>query len=271
MDDYLPFRDPKKVALASYTIRKMQAPGASRPKLRSDFFTALETRSLPTPAEASDNLIIWLAGQAQGSPGTKIPIGYSEPAMLAILGVLNHGDVEWVTESLKSRQLLMGASSQTMTIGYLTVLGWQRFEQLKHAHISSRFAFFARKFDNPDLDAVFDACLRPAVQATGYELRTVTQRAGLIDAIIEDEIRRCRFLLADLSDDNAGAYWEAGLAEGLGKPVIYVCERGAHKTTHFDANHRHTVRWDKSTLDQTASQLKAVIRNTLLGDAVQTD
>lgn len=106
------------------------------------------------------------------------------------------------------------------------------------------------------------------------ELRTVTQRAGLIDAVIEDEIRRCRFLLADLSDDNADAYWEAGFAEGLGKPVIYICcatKDGMEKKTHFDADHRHTVRWDLASLDQTAIKLKAVIRNTLLVDAKQTD
>jgi hypothetical protein len=46
---------------------------------------------------------------------------------------------------------------------------------------------------------------------------------------------------------------------------------GTLKTTHFDANHRHTVRWDLTSLDQTATELKAVIRNTLLGDAKQTD
>jgi nucleoside 2-deoxyribosyltransferase len=103
----------------------------------------------------------------------------------------------------------------------------------------------------------------------------VTQRAGLIDAVIEDEIRRCRFVIADLSDKNDGAYWEAGLAEGLGKPVIYICRardaQGVEITTHFDANHRQTIRWDLAYLDQTATQLKAVIRNTLLGEANQSD
>src|SRR5262249_34645758 len=138
------------------------------------------------------------------------------------------------------------------------------------AHVASRYAFFARKFDNPELDRVFDECLRPAVAATGYELRPVTPRADLIDAVIEDEIRRCRFLIADLSDDNGGAYWEAGLAQGLGKPVIYVCRDGVR--THFDTDHRQTVRWGGSySLDQTATKLKAVIRNTLLGDATQDD
>jgi nucleoside 2-deoxyribosyltransferase len=136
--------------------------------------------------------------------------------------------------------------------------------------VSSSFAFFARQFKNAELDDVYTRCLRPAVNAIGYDLRTVTQQPGLVDAVIEDEIRRCRFLLADLSDDNAGAYWEAGLAEGLGKPVIYICrakDGAAEKRTHFDTNHRHTIRWDPSSLDDTATQLKALIRNTLLGDA----
>ena len=122
------------------------------------------------------------------------------------------------------------------------------------------------------MDTVFEKCLRP-VEETGYELRTATQRAGLVNAIIKDEIRRCRFLIADLSDDNGGAYWEAGFAEGLGK-LSYVCcakTDGQWKVTHFDANHRHTVRWDLASLEQTATQLKAVIRNTLPGDAKQTD
>jgi nucleoside 2-deoxyribosyltransferase len=95
-----------------------------------------------------------------------------------------------------------------------------------------------------------------------------------VDAVIENEIRRCRFLIADLSDDNAGVYWEAGLAEGLGKPVFYICrakDGAVEKKTHFDTNHRHTVRWALSTLDETAKRLKAVIRNTLLGDAKQED
>jgi nucleoside 2-deoxyribosyltransferase len=122
---------------------------------------------------------------------------------------------------------------------------------------------------------MFEECLAPAVAQTGFKLRTVTQVAGLIDSIIEDEIRRCRFLIADLSDDNAGAYWEAGFAEGLGKPVIYICadkdESGNRKSTHFDTDHRHTVRWDLSKAAETSKRLKAVIRNTLLGDAVQED
>jgi hypothetical protein len=192
-----------------------------------------------------------------------------DPGLLASIGAVEPEDVAWIFSSLHSQGLINGTFTATL-LGNLTAKGWQRFEDLKRARVSSNFAFFARQFDNPDLDRVFDECLRHAVAQTGYELRTAPQRAGLVDAVIEDAIRRCRFLIADLSDDNAGAYWEAGFAEGLGKPVIYIC-RSRRKKTHFDTNHRHTVRWDLSSLDQTAKKLKAVIRNTLLGDAKQAD
>jgi nucleoside 2-deoxyribosyltransferase len=157
----------------------------------------------------------------------------------------------------------------------LSAAGWKRFEELQQAHVSSRFAFFARQFTNPDLDRLFETSLYDAVLQTGFELRTATQRAGLIDAVIEDEIRRCRFVVADLSNKNDGAYWEAGFAEGLGKPVIYICrivdEHGAPISTHFDANHRQTVKWDLGAVEDFSTRLKAVIRNTLLGDANQSD
>jgi len=270
--DFLPLKDLKQRALASYLIRKLQ--GERRPALDSDFFASLSDRALPTPAEASDSVLLWLADQADGRPGKSTTIIYSDPEIQALIGVVDWADVEWVIGALKNQGLLEGEPSLSAQNCRLTPMGWLRVEELKQAHVSSRFAFFARKFQNSDLDRVFEECLRPAVAETGYELRPVTQRAGLVDAIIEDEIRRCRFLIADLSDDNPGAYWEAGLAEGLGKPVIYVCrakEGTEEKKTHFDANHRHTVRWDLSALAQTAKDLKAVIRNTLLGDARQDD
>jgi hypothetical protein len=235
----------------------------------------LEERSLPTPAEASDSLLLWFAETADGNLGKFNPISASDQALQASIGVIGATDLIYVTDALRHEHLIESAQGAANVGVRLTPSGWLRVEELKCAHIASKYAFFARQFNNPELDRVFNECLQPAVAATGYELRPATQRAGIVDAVIEDEIRRCRFLIADLSDDNAGAYWEAGLAEGLGKPVIYVCcaKVGTEdKRTHFDTNHRHTVRWgDPSSFDQTATKLKAVIRNTLLGDATQDD
>ena len=220
----------------------------------------------------SDNLLLWIAEQAGGRPGKTISINLKTDAVAASIGAVDREDVVWAIRNLLAEGLLKGQSLDPLVgfaNGYLIARGWERIEGLKRARIASKYAFFARQFKNADLDAVYAKCLRQAVADTGYELRTVPQKAGHIDAIIEDDIRRCRFVVADLTDDNAGAYWEAGFAEGLEKPVIYICREG--KKTHFDTDHRQTVRWDLNKLDETAKHLKAVIRNTLLGDAKQDD
>jgi hypothetical protein len=266
----LPFADRKKQALASHIIRKTQVH--NRVHLSRDFFASLASRMLPAPAEASDNLVVWLADKADGSPGTRLELTYLAPELLSTIGVVRSDDIGWIVRSLTSQEILQQASGVSGSFnwtGYLTAKGWNRFEELRRGRISSNFAFFARKFDSTDLDTVFEQCLRGAVKEIGYELRTATQKAGAIDAVMEDEIRRCRFLVADLSDANDGAYWEAGFAEGLGKPVIYICREGVR--THFDTNHRQTVQWRLDALEQASIKLKAVIRNTLLGDAKQPD
>jgi hypothetical protein len=264
----LPLTDIKKCALASYAIRNLQ--GTKRPILTKQMFDAFFERKLPTPVELSDNLLQHVANQVDGQPGKPISIDYNHDVkLLAFTGAVDQEDVLWAVRNLVELGLLKGQFVNHFSNGYLTATGWQRVEELKRSHISSKYAFFARRFDNADLDKAYNLCLRQAVEDTGYELRLVTQKAGNIDAIIEDEIRRCRFLIADLTDQNAGAYWEAGFAEGLGKDVIYICREGVK--THFDTDHRQTVRWDLSKLEETARQLKAVIRNTLLGDAQQAD
>ena len=98
-------------------------------------------------------------------------------------------------------------------------------------------------------------------------------RAGLIDDKLRVEIQASDFIIADLTHDNLGAYWEAGYAEGLGKPVIYTCEKEKFETekTHFDTNHHLTIIWDKDAPESAGENLKATIRATLPQLAKQED
>jgi nucleoside 2-deoxyribosyltransferase len=85
--------------------------------------------------------------------------------------------------------------------------------------------------------------------------------------------RQSKFLIADLTHGNAGAYWEAGFAEGLGKPVIYTCKKDVfdNKRVHFDANHHLTVIWNIATLENAAQELKNTIRATFPDEAKMSD
>ena len=108
------------------------------------------------------------------------------------------------------------------------------------------------QFNEPDLESFVWDVVKPEVKdATGYDLVDMrdVSKAGIIDNIMRVRIRDAKFVIADLTHGNNGAYWEAGYAEGLGKPVIYICEKKKFESndgTHFDTNHCTTVIWSKS-------------------------
>jgi nucleoside 2-deoxyribosyltransferase len=157
----------------------------------------------------------------------------------------------------------------------LTMKGWRKYEELRKQRVESRTAFMAMKFNEAALDRAVEACFKPAVLRTGFELRILTdqQGAGLIDDQIRAAILSARFIVADLTHGSHGAYWEAGFGEGRGIPVIYTCEKSAwDKTkTHFDANHMVTIIWDLADLKKAEDALVATIRATLRAEAKQVD
>lgn len=132
-------------------------------------------------------------------------------------------------------------------------------------------------YRNAPLTAIFFSHLKPAVLAAGFDLRRLDEEppAGLIDARLQNEIRVARFLVADLSDENRGAYWEAGFATGLSKPVIYTCEKAVFENEktrpHFDTDHFHTILWEPDKPADFGEELKQTIRATLPKDAKLTD
>lgn len=220
-------------------------------------------------------------------------IGDSLPAVGATVEVTNHILSAVGAKDMASVRVLLGHAQQS---GYiegqltdflsgdfavnglrLTLPGWSYYEELQRGQTSSRYAFIAMQFGRPDLDEVVNDCFRPAVAATGFELKRLddSPSAGLIDDRLRVEIRQSRFLLADLTHHNKGAYWEAGFAEGLGKPVIYLCRKDVFEDktqgTHFDTNHHLTVVWDPEDLKDAAEKLKATIRATLPNEAVFSD
>ena len=150
----------------------------------------------------------------------------------------------------------------------LTLKGWERYEQEKRGEFEGNYGFIAMQFDDHDLDVFVRDVVKPAVKkGTGYDLVDMRDvaRAGIIDDIMRVQIRDSAFVIADLTHDNHGAYWEAGYAEGLGKPVIYICEKTKFEdaSTHFDTNHCTTVPWSRSDPDGFRQKLIATLRRSL--------
>jgi hypothetical protein len=165
----------------------------------------------------------------------------------------------------------------------LTMGGWQKYEELQRSVKNSRKAFVAMEFQKEGSDqnyffqeTLFDKYLVPAVKETGYDLANALRSeptAGNLHARLEVEIRASRFVVAELSHHNNGAYWEAGFARALDKPVIYMYNRtiGGSQTPHFDVGSDHYILWEQDKPQKAADDLKAVIRATLFDEAVLED
>lgn len=156
----------------------------------------------------------------------------------------------------------------------VTVSGW---DILRKGNISfhSNQVFIATAFDWPNEDAEriqTISSIQKACSSLGYEANTVSQdhTDNITDRILA-EIRRSRFVVAELTYHNRGVYFEAGYAKGLGIPVYFVVKEGFTsqnplddrngKRIHFDIAQVMYRKW-KSPEDLEA-QLKDWIEATL--------
>jgi hypothetical protein len=242
----------------------------------------IQETKLPDASALQDNLLLYMQSELTG-PGESMELW--APAMRGWLGALSSAGSRWVIDQAMAAELVEGRAVRPsggddefrLLNATLTIKGWARVEELLRSASGSRKGFMAMKFGDPVLDTVFRDHFKPAVRQAGFELMRLDDepRAGLIDDRLRLEIRTSRFMVADLSHANAGAYWEAGFAEGLGRPVIYTCRKdvfGNPETKpHFDTNHYLTVIWDPFNPAAAAEQLKTVIRVTMPTEAALTD
>ncbi len=244
---------------------------------REQLSAGRETLSLPTPSVQRLNFIRMIGdhvlkeGQPfRQSPDTVARVGaFSNEAFQALHGQLQHdkglirvSDNERRFDEIRGKELWFSSFD-------LTLDGWDLYEAEKRGQEAGHYGFVALQFGQPILDSFLNAIGPGILKETGYELKDVREfsRAGIIDNIMRDQIRNAAFVVADLTHGNKGAYWEAGYAEGLGKPVIYICERAAFNAAdtrpHFDTNHCTTIMWETGQEAIFIQDMAATIRRSL--------
>jgi hypothetical protein len=269
-------------ALMSHKLRRMAPPSGALETISSyTIERLLAEENLPTPPEQADELILWVGDH-------QLSHDYPTQAALYYLGAWvgtslfdqedPHSGIRWLLSHLADFTHTLAPlefpDSGTVKLQF-TMGGWEKYAELKKAKVESRIAFMAMKFNEPVVDAVVKDCFKPAVARAGFELRLLTdqQKAGLIDNHLRAALLASRFTIADLSHGSHGAYWEAGFAEGLARPVFYTCNATAwnEQKPHFDTNHLLTIIWDESNLKKAGDELTAAIRATLRDEAKQND
>lgn len=269
-------KQPDAVAKLSHALRRAQEHNAET-EFNTDTVDVILDVPLPRPREQADILIRWLAENTPG-PGET---AWVEPRTHAgIIGAKTPEGFALILDHLFQSGLVTGLQSETLNEpgradAMLSFDGWEYYENLRKGSAVYRKAFMAMKFGDPLLDQLLTNVFKPSAKRAGFDLIKLDDapRAGLIDDRLRVEIQASDFVVADLTHDNLGAYWEAGYAEGMGKPVIYTCEKKKfdETKTHFDTNHHLTIVWEKECPEKAGESLAATIRATLPHLAKQMD
>jgi hypothetical protein len=225
---------------------------------------------LPSPAQQASNIIQRVGDMVltSGKRLQELPVW-----LWASVGAPNRRFCEDIAHQLFDSGLLQGIDASSVDEDSailnvtLSLAGWERFESEKKGKFAAKYGFIALQWGDPTLDKLLEDVIKPAVQQLGYELQDMrdSARVGVIDNIMRERIRDAAFVLVDLTHENRGAYWEGGYAEGLGKPVLYLCQKEKFdiQRTHFDTDHCTTVKWDENAADEFTQNLIATLRRSL--------
>ena len=118
-----------------------------------------------------------------------------------------------------------------------------------------------------ELNPLSEIGLHVGIENAGYKPLRIDRKDhnNRIDDEIVAEIRKSKFVVADLTGKNAGAYFEAGFAMGLGKPVIWTCRQSEIDAgnVHFDTRQYSIVSWEPDKFEDFAKRLTQRIEATI--------
>jgi hypothetical protein len=248
------FRDERH--LISAAIRRVNLEG-NTPKLTSaniqDFLWSV--RPPRDPLEAADLVLLYLVKIA-GTTGRFVSVNPDND--FPVTCCRSKDEFSYHLQFAMSLELLDG------TLGALrpSVMGWRRLTDLRKEVVNSMEAFVAMHFAK-ELNILWERGIHPAITETGYDpIRVDVQQFNekICDHIVA-AIKRCAFLVADVTNQRQGVYFEAGLAMGLGKPVIWMVRKNDVENIHFDTRQYNHIVWQ--TPEEARDRLRDRIQATI--------
>lgn len=129
----------------------------------------------------------------------------------------------------------------------ITAKGWEKVSQLRQTNEVVKQGFIAMSFASNATH--IKECFIKAISDAGYKPMIINAKEhnNYIMPEIFYEIKRSKFVVADATFPNCGAYYEAGYALALGKEVIFCCEEkifnNPDKKPHFDVVQKSMIIW----------------------------
>lgn len=127
----------------------------------------------------------------------------------------------------------------------ITANGWDYLEQ-HDRHIEERTQAFVAMSFSDDLKAIWEGPIKNAIKKAGYKPYRVDAEPHIdrIDVRIISAIKNSRFVVADITEQKRGVYFEAGYALGMGLPVIWCVRKDDLENAHFDTRQYNHIVWE---------------------------
>jgi nucleoside 2-deoxyribosyltransferase len=127
----------------------------------------------------------------------------------------------------------------------ITANGWDYLEE-RERHIEERTQAFVAMSFSENLKSIYEGPISRAITKAGYKPYRVDAEphSDRIDAKIISEIKNSRFVVADVTEQKLGVYFEAGYALGLGLQVIWCVRKDDLEKVHFDTRQYRHIVWE---------------------------
>ncbi|MCH7878491.1 MAG: hypothetical protein IH914_04155 [candidate division Zixibacteria bacterium] len=176
------------------------------------------------------------------APGEDYSLGYCE----------NEEVFNYIIEMLRADGFVKSSTSPSYNLT-VTPNGWRRIREISTENrMTSKQAFVAMAAAE-EYNQIYLEGIEPAIRATGFDpyLAKAHKDPRMIDNRILREIRKSRFLIADVTGHRQSVYFEAGYALSLGLVVFWTCDKKDKKNCAFDTRQFYHVFW------QNTDELKA--------------
>lgn len=230
-------------------LRDRTESGAENPEINSKTLEEIE-KTLPDYKVSDKQLLLLRALERRTKfPGEAVVVEIRNDYPLAWAS--GEEELIYLLRSLRDRDLIHrtdGPPTFTPVPTYkvqITPAGWSFLDERARTAAISDQAFVAMSFAD-ELKLAWENGIRPALRRAGFNPYRVDAQPHVerIDTKIITEIKNPRFLVADVTLQRPGVYFEAGYALGLGLPVFWSVRKDDLANVHFDTRQYNHIVWE---------------------------
>lgn len=260
--------------ILSHVSRQALVAGAAAPEWTEETIARAlrDPANHPSVPRKLENVLHFLASK---SPRAGTMVIVKPHADWALVGANNPDEYRFLLSILKQREWISWAFNQKLADGSMgdwAIIQGEGYEHLDSTDTppkDSEQVFVAMSY-REELQDAYHIGIEAPLRRLGYVPVRVDKEdlGGLpISEAVRARIRRCRFVIADFTDNKRDVYFEAGFAVGIGRPVVLTChrdhldQRPVGRDDPDDRHVRESVRHQQFILWSTPEELSGALES----------